>query len=119
MNPDTRRRLVGVLGLLASNHDGERAAAGLLATRILKTANVTWESLIPERPLVIHKATHPAGSVGETFRADFDLCRRRPDLLTAWERTFLESVAPRMSLSKKQMDVMRDLFARVRIGAGR
>lgn len=52
MTPELRRRLIGCLGMLASSHDGERAAAGLLACRLLKSAGVTWDEVIPERPLV-------------------------------------------------------------------
>ena len=120
MSPDTRRRLVGVLGLLASNHDGERAAAGLLATRILKAAALSWDDLIPEQPLVAYrcKPAHQPNSVGDTFKADFTLCRQRSDLLNAWEWNFIDSVVHQTSLSEKQTAILHKLFARVRQGAG-
>jgi hypothetical protein len=121
VSPETRRRLVGVLGLLSSNHDGERAAAGLLATRILKAAALSWDDLIPEQPLVVrrHEPAYPPSSVGETFKADFSLCRRRLDLLSAWERNFIDSVVHQTSLSEKQKAILHKLFARVRQGAGK
>jgi hypothetical protein len=112
MNPDTRRRLVGVLGLLASNHDGERAAAGLLAMRILKTANVTWESLIPERPLMVRLAA-------PDWHYEVDYCRQRPTLLTAWEKTFLESLVSQRSLSEKQAAALGTIYHKLRESAGR
>ncbi|MCK8786742.1 hypothetical protein M0638_20430 [Roseomonas sp. NAR14] len=47
LSPEKRERRVEVLALLASPHDGERAAAGLAATRILASAGLTWEDVIP------------------------------------------------------------------------
>jgi hypothetical protein len=39
-------RLVKVLGLLGSDHSGERDNAARLATRILKEANLTWYDVL-------------------------------------------------------------------------
>jgi hypothetical protein len=46
---DQLDRLIKVLGLLGSNHDGERAAAANLATSILKKHGATWGDLISRR----------------------------------------------------------------------
>jgi hypothetical protein len=46
---DQLERLVKVLGMLGSTHDGERAAAANLATSILKKHGATWGDLISRR----------------------------------------------------------------------
>ena len=38
--PAEVRRLVGILGRLGSDHNGERAVAGLLASRMLRAAGL-------------------------------------------------------------------------------
>jgi hypothetical protein len=39
-------RLAKVLARLGSDHDGERAAAGLLASRMVREAGLTWDQLL-------------------------------------------------------------------------
>jgi hypothetical protein len=46
LSPDTRRKLVGVLGMLSSSHAGERDAAAQLATRMVRGAGLTWEAVV-------------------------------------------------------------------------
>lgn len=41
-----RKRLVRVLGMLGSDHAGERDAAALVATRMLKEAGLTWYDVL-------------------------------------------------------------------------
>lgn len=45
--PDDHRKLVGILARLGSPADGERAAAGLLATRLLGKHKLSWEDVMP------------------------------------------------------------------------
>jgi hypothetical protein len=110
MTPDIRRKLVGVLGMLASNHDGERAAAGLLATRLLKSTGLTWDTVIPEQKLAIRpNATRTAG-----WRATVAYCRERAWQLTQWERNFLDSLLSQKSLSQKQAAVLSRVHDKVK-----
>jgi hypothetical protein len=44
-NPD-RERLAKLLGLLGSDHAGERDAAGLAADRLVRAAGLTWSSIV-------------------------------------------------------------------------
>ena len=90
---DDRRRLVGILSRLASNHDGERAAAGLLATRLLSARGLRWEEVIglalppPRRDTWAYAEPPRPG-----WRDRVAACRSRPDLLSARELDFLESL---------------------------
>ena len=102
MSPEIRRKLVSILGMLGSDADGERAAAGLLATKLLKSASLTWDQLIPEQPIALHRDAPPSPA----WRATVAFCQKRNWQLTAWERGFLESVACRRSLSPKQHAIL-------------
>lgn len=44
--PEDHRKLVGILARLASDADGERAAAGLLATQLISRHGVGWAELL-------------------------------------------------------------------------
>jgi hypothetical protein len=46
LNQNNAERLVKVLNLLSSPYDGERAAAGAAATRILKDLGLSWGEVI-------------------------------------------------------------------------
>ena len=88
--PTERRRLVGILGRLGSDHDGERAAAGLLATRLLRDRGLSWDEILPgpDAP--------PAGPPGAADAlADLDLCRRHWNDLNSWMRSFVIGVSDR------------------------
>lgn len=41
-----RQRLIKLLGLLGSGHDGETAAAGRMADALIRDAGVTWADVI-------------------------------------------------------------------------
>jgi hypothetical protein len=43
---DKRNKLIKVLGMLGSSHDGERANAALQAERIRKEAGLTWSDIL-------------------------------------------------------------------------
>jgi hypothetical protein len=97
----TRRKLAGVLGRLGSEHAGERAAAALLATRLIREAGFTWQDVL--LPSDAPEQLQPQ------WRADLGLCQRHAADLTSWERAFLANVAGQISASQKQ----RDTLARV------
>jgi hypothetical protein len=87
LQPKLADRLARILGMLGSDFDGERAAAGAAATRLLREAGLTWEDLVrpcatPEPPPL------PAGHRARAVQA-----LMRGTLLTDWERKFLESLA--------------------------
>lgn len=57
LTPDDRRRLVSILGMLGSEHTGERDAAAIAAVALMKRCAATWDEVI--QPAV--NATHSAG----------------------------------------------------------
>jgi hypothetical protein len=51
--PDALDRLIKLLGMLGSVHDGERAAAGLKAHELIRRHGLTWSDILlatPQRP---------------------------------------------------------------------
>lgn len=46
LDDPTRDKLLRILALLGSDHDGERAAAALAANRLLQSQGLTWAELI-------------------------------------------------------------------------
>lgn len=79
-----RTRLVAILDRLGSDFEGERAAAGLLASRMLRKKQLTWDVLLAGRE------AQEAGLCGQ---ADLDLCRRHWRHLNAWEAKFVAALA--------------------------
>jgi len=51
MSPAERARLARILGMLGSEHDGERAAAGLQAEAFRKRHGLTWAQLLTLPPI--------------------------------------------------------------------
>jgi hypothetical protein len=112
VTPADRDRLVAVLGMLGSDHVGERASAGLHATRLLRERRLTWGDVItpagpsapppprsppppePPRPTYPPPGSGPGPAIPQRHEA-VELCRRHPELLTEWEIHFLDGQAAR------------------------
>jgi len=98
LNPDDRRRLAGVLARLSSDHAGERDAAALLASRIVRDRNVTWlDVLRADLPARAPNTANPHHNAAPG--TDLAMCLRHIGQLSAWEKQFVQSVAtmPRRS----------------------
>jgi hypothetical protein len=111
MNPHAPelKRLIKILGLLGSTHAGERAAASLKATELLRSINLTWADVINPKP---HKPplpyTAPSG-----LRTDLDFLHANLDLLTDSERKFVFSLGRFRRLSPKQGAVVDQIVRKV------
>ena len=117
---DDRRRLVGILSRLASDHDGERAAAGLLATRLLKARGLGWEQLIDTGAVAPRRETW-GGAPPPPFpwRDTAAVCRTRPDLLSLRELDFLHGLNRWTgALTGKQAAWLERISAKVRAAGG-
>ena len=94
LTPPERTRLVGILGMLGSAHDGERAAAGLLAARLLRDRGLCWDDLI----LVGGGAQRVPGIAQEERSAwppgqdNLVLCLRWLGELSPWEISFVSDL---------------------------
>jgi hypothetical protein len=101
-DPKAAVRLENVIAMLGSAHDGERATAALMATRMLNELGLDWRAFT-QRAL----ASHEAGKEERQDRGcelDLYLKLLQWSGLTDWERTFVLSLYDRhpKPLSEKQ-----------------
>lgn len=120
LSPDVRMKLARVLGLLGSNHPGERDAAGLAADRIVRGAGLSWEDLLGPAPRPssrpAYRSSPGSSPASETaFRTDVQMCLRHCRALTDWERGFLATVVRRFTVSEAQASKMRQIADRLRM----
>jgi hypothetical protein len=117
--PDaTRERLAKLLGLLGSEHDGERATAGRMASDLVRQHRLTWAELLAlrvvERPGTACAEREAAR--GSWREAVAFLCRvaaERPALFTTWERGFVVSLGRQARLSARQEEILLQMLDRV------
>jgi hypothetical protein len=103
--PD-RTRLVRLLGMLGSDHQGERANAGALADRFIRERELTWEQVVASEG--------QQQSQSRTWHDVVADCQRQPARLSQWERGFLASISAwRGSLTRKQQAKLEDIAARL------
>jgi len=114
---DERIRLVKICGMLGSDHDGERAAAGKLAHDMLRGLGLGWDDVITPKSL---RAPHPAEN---PFRAKYEAERMAwrtkaavvatSSRVSAWERGFAEDLLNWTgSLSNKQQACLDKAYAK-------
>lgn len=108
-----RDRLIRILGLLGSDHGGERDAAGLAASRMLRARGITWSDVIAEPAGTPRQAVTPC----RQREAELLLVRAHWRLLTAWERTFIDSVEARWQWTPRQKITFAEILSKVRTAA--
>jgi hypothetical protein len=114
-----RARLAKLLGMLGSDHEGERANAARLASEMVRTASTTWKDIVNGgqvaieaarrllvendglreeitrlRTNVVSRAPEPWASA-ECARDTVEALLLWPVHITDWERRFLESLLAR------------------------
>jgi hypothetical protein len=102
-----RQRLAKLLGLLGSDHSGERDAAGLAAQRLLRERGLTWGDVLTPQSV-----EHKAPELG-TWRATARQCLERSSSLRAWECGFLADLPKFRRLSTKQRYCLAEIARRV------
>src|SRR3954470_1367431 len=115
LTPAFADKLVKVLGLLGSVHDGEVAAAGRRADAMVKGAGLSWGDVIapaaprseqPQRPQRRwRRPTSPSDTAA--------LCLQWPEVLTGWETDFCRSIVGRRQTSAKQSVVLEHIARKV------
>lgn len=111
LSPAERTRLVNILGMLGSEHAGERASAALLAARLVRERGLSWSDVVPSSAgSIIPNASR---GVAEPI-SDLGLCLRHVEHLTQWEQGFVKSVAGRRSRTIKQTAMLSRLCETLR-----
>jgi hypothetical protein len=105
--PNDRDRLAKLLGLLGSDHAGERDAAALAAHRFLQQRGMTWRDAI--EPAAIGMSLPETGA----WRNTVARCLECVGSLRPWECTFLRGLPAFPRLSVKQSRILREIANRV------
>jgi hypothetical protein len=104
--PADHTKLVKVLGLLGSDHDGERASAAHKASEIIRKHRLTWADVLAPA------AVEPSGGpVGHAVRALW-IIENVPGL-SERDRGFLSTIMARRVISAKQAKWLCDIEERV------
>lgn len=128
--PDDHRKLVAILGRLASDAEGERAAAALLATQLLARHGMGWADLFAPvtftssftDPKAERRAMYP-GRAGPPVRAELTREHQRLASRLLWsaiewserEAEFLSSMTERRDHpTDRQSAWLRDLEGKAR-----
>ena len=106
-----RRRLIGVLKLLASSSAGERDAAALAAVRIVSATGLSWAEIIAE-PEAEPYDEDASGEDGRALAAM--LLRWHAAAFNAVELDFLYNAASLHQLTPRQAQWLRRLVKKVR-----
>lgn len=103
-----RRKLIGILGRLGSDHAGEIMAAAHMAKTMLHRHGLTWEALLAPARLA------PTGEADD-WRTLVVVCQQVPGLLTDWERKFLSDVQSCRRPTPRQIEKVRQIAQQVRM----
>lgn len=104
-------KLTKILGMLGSEHPGERAAAAAKADRLVRAAGATWGDIIRPGPA---PRWLPTNSPADLARQ----CAKFPGVLTTWECQFLAEIAGlQRPPSTKQLLILQKIAERARIFA--
>lgn len=113
LSPDDRRRLAGVLARLSSDYAGERDAAALLASRIVRDRDVTWlDVLRADLPARAPDAAGPRHNAAPS--SDLALCLRHLNQLNGWEQQFARSLATVMRRTPGQARKLAEIAGALR-----
>lgn len=104
---EARTRLARLLGMLGSDHAGERDNAATAAHRLVQQHGLTWRQVVEPPP--IEKRLPELG----TWRATVAACLARPGSLRTWEAGFLRDLAGFRRLSVKQRYILKEIADRV------
>jgi hypothetical protein len=126
LQPQYRKRLVDLLGMLGSDHDGERANAARLADEHRRKSGLTWHDIIlplaedrPRKPRKPRKAKatkptpKPKPPEQPTWR-DMATLVAEFVLATEWERNFASELLNKWHgrLTEKQAQCVAKLWAK-------
>jgi hypothetical protein len=112
-----RTRLAQMLGLLGSDHAGERDAAGLAVHRMIRQRRLAWYDILsPSLPPPDHD--HRGDTAADPLRGDWRAmaatCTRFPHLLDKREWQFLSGLPRFPRLSAKQRAILVRIVTRLR-----
>jgi hypothetical protein len=92
LEPATADRLAKILGLLGSDHDGERAAAAAKADQLIRGLGLTWRDIVAP-PIAPQTPRIRAWRSGETdWQRMARFCHARQGQLSLRDRDFVRTM---------------------------
>jgi hypothetical protein len=118
LDPRSAERLVKLLGMLGSNHDGERAAAALKANALVREHGLVWSDVIPT-PHADRRPNDARAKNQDDQKVDWrimrDFCAQRAHLLRPREQEFIDHIDSwRGALTEKQNAWLISIYTRVK-----
>jgi hypothetical protein len=115
LSPSLASKLVKVLGLLGSAHDGEVAAAGRRAHSMLQAEGLTWNEVINPATPRLEQPYRPQRRWRQPWSPSdaAALCLQWPEVLDAWETDFCRSITAQRQISAKQAAVLAKIIGKV------
>jgi hypothetical protein len=111
LDPRSAERLVKLLGMLGSNHDGERAAAAFKANELVREHGLVWSDVI--RPNDARAKNQDDQEVD--WRTMRGFCAQHPKLLRSREQEFVDDIEDwRGTLTEKQSAWLVSIYTRVK-----
>lgn len=108
MSPHERERLVRVLGMLGSAHDGEVVAAARQAAKIMTRHGLRWEQAFPLTLATEAPEPDPVAYINlANWRRVMGMWKEwLPVILTEWEVSFADNITRKFypDLTPKQRD---------------
>ena len=118
LDPRSIERLVKLLGMLGSNHDGEHAAAALKANALVRDHGLVWSDIIPT-PHADRRPNDARAKNQDDQKVDWrimrDFCAQRSHLLRPREQEFIDHIDSwRDALTEKQSAWLVSIYTRVK-----
>ena len=123
LDPRSAERLVKLLGMLGSNHDGERAAAALKANELVREHGLVWSDVIPTlEQQQEHAGRRPNDARAKNqddqkvdWRTMRGFCAQHFNLLRSREQEFVDDIGDwRGALTEKQSAWLVSIYTRVK-----
>jgi hypothetical protein len=106
LSPADRARLTKLLGMLGSDHPGERDNAGVAAHRLIQSKGLAWADILATAPAA---APQPLISWRETCAE----LQKRLGSLRVWEKRFISDLPHFTRISAKQRSILAEIAERV------
>jgi hypothetical protein len=107
-----RVHLAKLLGMLGSDHAGERDNAARAAHRLVQQRGITWfDVMVTRAPPDMDPDTDP---IGVDWRLTAAACSRYPLLLNKWEAEFIAGLPRFPRLTAKQRECLIKIVVRLR-----
>jgi len=109
LSPPDRRKMVAILGRLASDQAGEVVAAAHLASSMMRKNGLCWEDLLGSGPEQKGAEAKP-----ECAHDRIREILKHAGLLSEWERSFLTDLLKRRAISVKQRSKIDEITQQLR-----